>query len=149
MHRPILRFLLVGGAVGLLAAACGGGGKTVAPTAETVEGTLPTATTGTETQEPLPEGDAAAGKPLFAAQGCNGCHTYAPAGSNASVGPNLDNLEQDAQEANRGSVEEYAHESLVDPNAYVVPGFQPTMPSYDQLSQKQLADLVAFLTNPS
>lgn len=108
------------------------------PTAKTVEGPITTA---------APEGDPAAGKTLYEAQGCNGCHTFTPAGSKASIGPDLDNLTQDAEEANRGSVEEYTRESIVNPEAYIVPKFpKGVMPSYATLSAKQVSDLVAFLT---
>ncbi|MFN2468192.1 MAG: cytochrome c family protein [Gaiellaceae bacterium] len=120
-----------------------GGGEVVAPTAGTVEGTLPTTGGGTA------EGDAAKGKSLFEAQGCNGCHTYTPAGSNASVGPNLDELAEHAQAADQGSLEEYTAVSITNPGAYIVPGFPSgVMPPYDSLSDQQVADLVAFLTNP-
>jgi mono/diheme cytochrome c family protein len=92
------------------------------------------------------KGDAAAGKQLFAAQGCNACHTFKPAGATAKVGPDLDNLAADASKANRGSVEEYASESIKDPTAYTAPGYPSgVMPPFE-LSDKQVADLVAFLT---
>jgi mono/diheme cytochrome c family protein len=35
-------------------------------------------------------GGAADGKQIFATAGCSGCHTLADAGSNGTVGPNLD-----------------------------------------------------------
>jgi mono/diheme cytochrome c family protein len=37
-------------------------------------------------------GTPAAGKPLFAAQGCGGCHTLKAAKTKGSVGPNLDGI---------------------------------------------------------
>ncbi|HZO49475.1 MAG TPA: cytochrome c [Gaiellaceae bacterium] len=47
---------------------------------------------GTTTEQPGggAKGDPAAGKQVFASAGCGGCHTLADAGSNGSVGPNLD-----------------------------------------------------------
>ena len=36
------------------------------------------------------EGDPAAGKEIFAANGCGSCHTLADAGSTGNIGPNLD-----------------------------------------------------------
>ncbi len=107
-------------------------------------------TTGTETTPPAaPAGNATAGKALFASQGCNACHTFKPAGSTAMVGPDLDDLAANAQTANRGSVQEYTAESIEDPGAYVVPGYpNGVMPQF-QLSDKQVADLVAFLTGGS
>jgi mono/diheme cytochrome c family protein len=35
-------------------------------------------------------GGTSEGERVFAEAGCGGCHTYEPAGSNGSVGPNLD-----------------------------------------------------------
>jgi mono/diheme cytochrome c family protein len=106
-------------------------------------------TTGTETTPSAAAGNATAGKALFASQGCNACHTFKPAGSTAKVGPDLDDLAANAQTANRGSVQEYTAESIEDPGAYVVPGYpNGVMPQF-QLSDKQVADLVAFLTGRS
>jgi mono/diheme cytochrome c family protein len=100
-------------------------------------------------QPPAPPGNPAAGKAVFVGNQCAGCHTFKPAGSTAQVGPDLDNLAADAQKANRGSLDRYTQESIVDPNAYVVPGFNPgLMPqNFKQtLKPQQIADLVAFLT---
>jgi mono/diheme cytochrome c family protein len=108
-------------------------------------------TTGTETTPaaPAPSGNATAGKALFASQGCSACHTFRPAASTAKVGPDLDDLAANAKTANRGSVEQYTAESIEDPGAYVVPGYpNGVMPKF-QLSDKQVADLVAFLTGGS
>lgn len=104
---------------------------------------------GAETTPAAPAGNAAAGKALFTSQGCNGCHTFGPAGSNAKVGPDLDDLAANAKTANRGSTEQYTAESIQDPGAYVVPGYQDgVMPKF-QLSDQQVGDLVAFLTSGS
>jgi cytochrome c551/c552 len=97
---------------------------------------------------PAPAGNAAVGRTLFAANGCGSCHTYKPANAAGKVGPDLDHLAADAQKANRGSVQQYAHESIADPNAYVVPGFpKGVMPPFASLGPK-IDDLVAFLTQP-
>lgn len=98
-----------------------------------------------------PKGNAAAGKALFTSQGCSSCHTFRPAGSTGTVGPDLDHLASDAQKANRGPLEKYAKESIEDPNAYVVPGFsQGVMPgNFASLGDKKIADLVAFLKGGS
>jgi mono/diheme cytochrome c family protein len=135
------RLLLILFGVAVLAAGCGGS-KTATPTPQTVQGTLPKAT--------AVKGNAAAGKSAFAQNGCGACHTFKAAGSNGKVGPDLDNLASDAQKANQGSVEDYTKTSIQDPNAYVVPGFpKGVMPSFGSLSDQQLADLVAFLTQKS
>ena len=98
---------------------------------------------------PASQGNADAGKALFAAQGCSACHTFKPAGSTAQVGPDLNHLAADAQKAGRGSLAQYAKESIVDPGAYVVPGYaNGVMPgNFGSLGDAKVADLVAFLTS--
>jgi mono/diheme cytochrome c family protein len=100
--------------------------------------TTPSATTAPE--EEAPAGDPAAGKALFASNGCAGCHTFEAAGSTGAVGPNLD-------ESLEGKDAAYVQQSIVEPNAEVAEGYNPgVMPSFQQLSEDQLNDLVAFLT---
>jgi mono/diheme cytochrome c family protein len=135
-----LGLLLLG--VSLLLAGCGGE-QTVLPTAETVEGTPPPTTTTTATAAP---GDPKAGAVLFKSQGCNGCHTFKPAGTNATIGPDLDKLTAYAKTAGQ-PLDAFARESIENPSAYVEKGYQPTMPDFGQtLSAKQISDLVAYLT---
>ena len=86
---------------------------------------------------------------MFAQNGCGGCHTFKPAGSSGQVGPDLDKLAADAQKANKGSVDQYATESIKNPGAYIVPGFSNAMPSFSQLKDQDVANLVAFLTQKS
>jgi cytochrome c551/c552 len=109
--------------------------------------------TQTQPQKPPPPaaGNAASGKALFTAQGCAACHTFKPAGSSATIGPDLDNLAADAQKANQGPLPQYVLTSITDPGAYVVPGYpNGVMPTdFAKLPKKQLADLVAFLTQSS
>jgi mono/diheme cytochrome c family protein len=117
-----------------------------AETTTSAAATTTTATT-TTTAPPAAKGDAAAGKALFSSQGCSACHTFKPAGATAKVGPDLDKVATDAQKANHGSVDQYVAESIKDPNAYVVPGYpKGVMPSFAGLSDKQVGDLVAFVT---
>jgi cytochrome c oxidase subunit II len=86
------------------------------------------------------------GAATFKSAGCGACHTFAAAGSAGKVGPDLDSLASTAQKAGK-SVEDYVHESIVDPNAYVVEGYQPNvMPSFEgSLSAEQIDALVQFL----
>jgi mono/diheme cytochrome c family protein len=117
-------------------------------TASTAAATTKAATTAAAPA--APQGDAAAGKQLYAANGCAACHTFKPAGSNGKVGPDLDKLTADAQKANQGTLAAYTAESLKNPGAYVVPGFpNGVMPSFASLGDAKIADLVAFLTKPS
>lgn len=127
-------------ALAFVLAGCGGG-EVVAPTASNVEGKVPTATTQAVT------GDAKAGAALFASQGCGGCHTFKPAGTNGTVGPDLDKLPDYAKKANQGSLTDFVHESIVSPSSYVEKGYPNSMPDFGStLSDKQVADLVAYVT---
>jgi mono/diheme cytochrome c family protein len=118
-----------------------GAGTTVSPTAQTVIGTLPTTTA----QTAAAKGDAKSGGSLFKSKGCVGCHTFAAAGSHSTTGPDLDKLSDYAKQANQGSLQDFTAQSIKDPGAYVQPGFSNIMPSFG-LSDKQIADLVAYLT---
>ncbi|HET9673839.1 MAG TPA: cytochrome c [Gaiellaceae bacterium] len=77
--------------------------NTPAAAETTTEGTTSEATTSeatttaeTQTEETSGETNAAGGEPegeaIFNSAGCAACHTFAPAGSSGTVGPNLDNV---------------------------------------------------------
>ncbi len=92
------------------------------------------------------------GQRVFVEKACIACHTLSSVpGARGTVGPALDGVGSRAAE--RGGAtgrnltgEAYLRESILDPNAYVVPGFQPVMPSFaGQLTDQQLKDLVDFL----
>jgi mono/diheme cytochrome c family protein len=105
---------------GLVLAGCSGG-KTVSPTPQTVEGTLPTA--------PQVKGDTTAGKTIFETAGCKGCHTLKDAGATGTVGPNLDQAKPPL-------------DLVVDR----VTNGRGAMPSFSgQLSQQQIADVAAYV----
>ena len=131
--------------VGMLAAVIGFGKESEEKGAQ---GTEPATTV---VSSPPAAGDAVAGKKLFTDQACGGCHTFAPAASKGAVGPNLDELAASAEKAGRGSLPEFVHESIADPNAYIAPGYPgDAMPKFGAiLSPKQIDDLVAFLTAKS
>lgn len=101
----------------------------------------PATTTSSTEPATAPKGDPAAGKQLFSAQGCNGCHTFAAAGATGTIGPDLDKVL-------KGKDAGFVHESIVDPNKEIAPGYQPNiMPGNfgQSLSPAQIDDLVAFL----
>jgi cytochrome c oxidase subunit 2 len=86
-----------------------------------------------------------AGKGVFTAQGCGGCHALADAGSSGTTGPNLDDVlaNMDADKI---------REAIVDPNAEVAEGFGPNiMPGNyeDTIPADQLDALVAYLEEQS
>ena len=94
---------------------------------------------------------ATAGPPglaVFQQNGCGGCHTFTPASATGKVGPDLDNLKTEAAKANRGSLDAFIHESIVDPGAYIAPGYSDAMPHIfgSQIPADQLTQLVQYLS---
>jgi cytochrome c oxidase subunit II len=87
-----------------------------------------------------------AGLAVFNNNGCGGCHTFKPANSKGTVGPDLDDLSASAKKAGQ-PLEEFVHDSIVDPNAYVTPGYPPNvMPkTFGSLPKSQLDALVQYL----
>jgi cytochrome c oxidase subunit 2 len=87
------------------------------------------------------------GLAAFTSNGCSACHTFKPAGSTGTTGPDLDNLPADARRAGK-PLAAFVRESIVDPNAYIEKGYQPNiMPStFKSLPPQQLNALVKFLT---
>jgi cytochrome c oxidase subunit 2 len=85
------------------------------------------------------------GKTLFVANGCNGCHTFKPANSTGTIGPDLDKLPDFARRAGK-PLDQFIRESIVDPSAYVEPGFPNAMPgTFSTLAPEQIKALVTFL----
>lgn len=108
--------------LGLLAAGCLDGTETTA-SPETVVGDVPEPTT------PVVTGDATAGEAVFASQGCGGCHVLAAAGASGNVGPNLD----EAKPSTELVVERVTKGKGV-------------MPAFGSLSEQQVADVAAYVT---
>ena len=87
------------------------------------------------------------GQALFESSGCLGCHSI---DGSAKVGPTLKGLFGASVELTDGKTvkadEEYLRESIVEPNAKVVKGFQPIMPSFKaSLKDDDLSAVVAYL----
>jgi cytochrome c oxidase subunit 2 len=92
-------------------------------------------------------GPAASGKSAFSANGCNSCHTLAAAGAKGKVGPDLDRLTAEAKRAGK-PLDAFVRESIVDPNAYIEPGFPKGVmpPGFGtSIPKPQLDALVQFL----
>jgi cytochrome c oxidase subunit 2 len=94
---------------------------------------------------------AVSGKAVFDDNACGSCHTLAAAGATGKVGPDLDKLPQEAQQAGT-PLETFVRESITDPNKYVAPGFPQNVmpPTYgSSLSKAQLDALVQYLVTSS
>jgi mono/diheme cytochrome c family protein len=92
-----------------------------------------------------------AGRAVFTGVGgCNACHTIQGV-SSATVGPDLTHIGSVAATRKPGmSAEDYIRESIVSPNAFIVPGFQPDIMPLDfgtRLTQQQINDLVTYLAS--
>ncbi len=109
-----------------------------------------------------PSGDAASGEQLYNqltlgrtdAPGCTTCHSTAA--DEVRVGPSHAGLASRAEQrinspdytGSATSAEEYLRESILEPNAYVVPGFAPDVMFqryHAALTPGQIDDLVAYL----
>jgi mono/diheme cytochrome c family protein len=85
----------------------------------------------------------ARGRALFAAEGCDRCHSIAATGAEGKLGPRLDAIDEDAEKI---------AEAIVDPREETAGGFPATlMPADfgDRLSDAQVADLAAFVAAAS
>jgi mono/diheme cytochrome c family protein len=100
--------------------------------ATTSEGTTSEATT---TQETSGETNAAGGEPegkaIFDSAGCAACHTFAPAGSTGTVGPNLDDV----------NLTQAQVEQQVQNGGGGMPAFK------DRLSQAEISEVSRFVAN--
>jgi cytochrome c oxidase subunit 2 len=95
-------------------------------------------------------GGASAAAKTFVDNGCDGCHTFKPAGAKGTIGPDLDKLTEAAQKAGQ-PLEEFIRQSIVDPNAYIAPGYpKGVMPeTFSSLPKQQLDALVTYLAGGS
>jgi cytochrome c oxidase subunit II len=106
------------------------------------------ATAGTSSQGQT----SASGLAVFKANNCSSCHTLTAAGATGTIGPDLDKLVAYAKQANAAPLSSFVRQSIIDPNAYVQPGYpKNTMPqTFGQtLSTTELNALVQFLVQSS
>ena len=83
---------------------------------------------------------ATSGKAIFASAGCASCHTFAPAGSTATIGPNLGEISKEGPKV--------VKTAIVDPNTEIAPGYKKGVMPTDfgtRLSAAEMAALVAFV----
>ena len=96
-------------------------------------------------------GNVAVGEKLFTDQGCSGCHTD----QDTPVAPTLHNIYGKEVELADGSTvtvdDDYLHESIMDPGAKLVKGYNDIMPkNYGaDLSDDQIQALIAYIKSLS
>jgi cytochrome c oxidase subunit 2 len=136
-----------GGAV-TTATTATGGAATSATGGEATEATGGSATAGTGGGAAT-TGDAAKGKDLATSLGCTACHTV---DGSKLVGPTWKGAYGEEVKLTNGDTvkvdDAYIHESIVDPGAKVVDGYQPIMPSFKgQVDDQQIADITAYIAS--
>jgi cytochrome c oxidase subunit 2 len=86
------------------------------------------------------------GEQLYEEQGCNACHSL---DGSSSVGPSFQGVFGSTSTLQDGSTvevdENYLRESIIEPNAQVVQGFQPAMPPFAHLNERQVSALIEFI----
>jgi cytochrome c oxidase subunit 2 len=109
--------------------------------------TAPTTTAAAPTTTAVAS-PAAQGKAVFIANSCASCHTFKPAGSTGTIGPDLDSRPAaDAKKAHM-ALAAFVRESIVKPDAFIAHGYQKgLMPTTfgTTLTKAQLDALVAFI----
>jgi mono/diheme cytochrome c family protein len=95
----------------------------------------------------LPPGDAASGSKLYVSSGCSGCHSLEK--DKRLVGPSFYNVWDVAKTRVPDlGPKEYLYESIVNPNKYIVDGYQANIMNQTfstQLNPQQMADILAWL----
>jgi mono/diheme cytochrome c family protein len=112
---------------------------------------------GTDIAQALPEGDAENGKALAEGTlGCAACHTlstvgpaWAGDGTTPGVGTRAaSRIDESVYLGSAKTAEQYLLESTIDPNAYVVSGFDSNLMPKDfagRLTPQDAADLIAYM----
>jgi mono/diheme cytochrome c family protein len=121
-------------------------GSTSAPPPTTSPATTTSAATTTSTSPS--GGNAAAGKPVFTANGCASCHTFTQAAATGTIGPNLNTQPAVDAKLTHLSVAAFVKRCITNPSAYIPKGYHAgLMPATfgKSLSSTQLNDLVAFI----
>jgi len=126
MRLSIVVALLVG-LLALTGTGCGGDDADEPSATETTE----TDGEETATTDDDAEGNAADGEQVFAGAGCGGCHTLSAAGTNGSVGPDLDGASP-------------SYDKVVER----VTNGRGVMPSFENdLSAQEIQDVAAFVAS--
>jgi nitric oxide reductase subunit C len=116
----------------------------------------PTATPGVVVEESVDTALLEAGLATYRAQYCGVCHALDAAETRGTFGPTHNGMGEIAAQrledtnygGNATTPAEYIHESIVEPQTYIVPSYATTshrMPSYAHLDAATLDALVAFL----
>jgi cytochrome c oxidase subunit II len=97
---------------------------------------------GDDPNVPLPQ----VGEQLYSNLGCRACHSL---DGSVVIGPTFQGLfGKTEQLEGGGSVtvdDNYLRQSIIEPQAQIVAGFPPTMPSFAHLTERQVSGLIEFI----
>jgi|TARA_B100001964_G_scaffold244405_1_gene325759 mono/diheme cytochrome c family protein len=134
-HRQLLISLFLLGAIGLCFG-CSDGDDTLFATTTPIPEVASNNGTDTE-KKPVEINDISNGESQFIGLGCSACHST---GSDNTVGPGLSGI--------KSKGDDYIRESITNPAAVIVEGFQDLMPkSFADLKKADLDDLVSYLNS--
>jgi cytochrome c oxidase subunit II len=106
-----------------------------------------TSTSSSTTATSMTPSTSASGLSVFNGNGCSACHALSAAKATGAVGPDLDKLVAYAKQAKQ-PLASFVQQSIVDPGAYVQPGYtNGLMPTNfgTSISKADLSALVTFL----
>ncbi|MFH5831541.1 c-type cytochrome [Halalkalibaculum sp. DA3122] len=93
---------------------------------------------------------AARGEELFVANGCQACHSR---DGSDGIGPTLQNVMGKSETLADGSTitvdEDYLRESITNPSAQIVEGYDPVMAPYGHLSDSDIQSLIEYIKSLS
>ncbi len=97
----------------------------------------------------LPDDPIAAGRQVYEKYGCGACHALEDVGSTSAVGPEMNGIGERAATRVEGmGAEAYLRESIVNPGAYIVEGYQDGLMPRDlgeRMSQAELEAMITYL----
>lgn len=94
------------------------------------------------------QGTSVAPADLFVGAGCGACHALTDAGTTGVLGPTMDGIGQVAASRVNGlSAGDYIRQSIVEPGAFIVEGYEPVMPANfgSSLNDEEIDILVEYL----
>lgn len=146
-RNSLFKLFSIAAVLMLLVVACGDDDDDDPTATSPSAGGAPTETRETDGGENGGDDLAAMGEQLYSEHGCQACHST---DGSSNIGPTWQGLWMHEVTLDDGSTvtadEEYITESIRDPNAKVVEGFQPNlMPAFPDLPDEDIEAIIAFM----
>ncbi len=149
-RNSLFKILSVAAVLALLVVACGDDDDDDPTATSPSEGGAPTATRESSDGGGGGDGDPliAMGEQLYSEQGCSGCHSV---DGSDNVGPSWQGIYNSEEELEDGSTvtvdDAYIAESITDPGAKIVSGYQNIMPPYANFTDEQISAVTAYIAS--